>query len=224
MAAGDLSEDQARFVAGLSERTGLDHTVVVAWVGTESGWSKTKAGHNYLNVGPGETYGSTDQAVARAAALIGGSPRYAGIRAAIPGGPVAQVKAIGASPWGTSASLLQRVYDDVRGRKLTGPERNALMDYWTTEREKAGLPPFSPNAPSIVPNPLDAAKGLGKVLGLDDLWRQALIVGLGLVFSLAAFGLIALGLSRLTDVSPREALGKAQAVTGVAGMARSVIR
>ena len=202
MGKHDLSEDQARFVAGLAERTGLDPLVVKAWVGSESGWSKTKANHNYLNVGPGESYTSTDQAVGRAGALIGGSPRYQGIRASIPGGPRAQIEAIGKSAWGTDHARLAEVYG------------NLLLD---------GLDHGITGVPGAIADTAGKAAGAAaSALGLDTLYEQALLVGLGLVFTLASFGLIALGLSRLTDITPKAALSKVQSVTGAAGMARSV--
>lgn len=115
MAAGDLSPDQTRFVDAMAGATGLNRQVVVAWVGSESGWGTTKGDHNYLNVGPGETYTSAEQAAARAASLVRTSNNYAGIRAAIPVGGAAQVKAIGASPWGTAASLISSVYAQLTG-------------------------------------------------------------------------------------------------------------
>lgn len=115
MAAGDLSPDQARFVDAFTAATGLSRQVVVAWVGSESGWGTTKAGHNYLNVGPGETYTSAEQAAARSAALVRTSNYYAGIRAAIPVGGTAQVEAIGSSPWGTSPATLTKVYAQLNG-------------------------------------------------------------------------------------------------------------
>lgn len=121
MPAGDLSPDQARYVDLVTKATGLDNTVVMAWVGQESGWGANKAGHNYLNVGPGRTYPSTEQAAANAAGLVNASDYYAGIRAAIPAGPAAQIKAIGESPWGTIASRLTDTYTSVLGKTTAAP-------------------------------------------------------------------------------------------------------
>jgi hypothetical protein len=111
--AGDLSPDQTRYVDLVVKATGLERTVVTAWVGQESGWGTNKAGHNYLNIGPGRTYASTEMAAAAAAGLINASSYYVGIRAAIPAGGAAQIKAIGESPWGTIPSRLVETYGSV---------------------------------------------------------------------------------------------------------------
>jgi hypothetical protein len=188
MALGDLSPDQARFVDTVAARTGLDDQVVTAWVGSESGWGTTKADHNYLNVGPGRQYGSVDVAAAAAARLVSESPDYAGIRSAIPGGGAAQVAAIGSSAWGTASST--------------------LSDVW---RQLSGNPGLS-NV-SLASNPLDTVKGL---LGLDKVGEQIVVSGLTLVFVAAAFGLVALGMSKLTEKPAKQLFGD---VAGVAGMA-----
>jgi hypothetical protein len=206
VAAGDLSPDQARFVDQVTAATGLDRNVVVAWVGSESVWGSYKPTHNYLNIGPGRTYVSVDQAAAAAASLINGSPNYAGIRAAIPAGPAAQVSAIGASVWGTSGSVLGRVWAQLTGAPTDG----------ATPATSVGLP-----------NPLDVPGAigglvtgkLGKALGLDAVAAGVLRAGMTIVFTIGALGLIALGLNRLTARDPKALLSQMQGLMGNAGQA-----
>lgn len=192
MSVGDLSPDQARFVATVAGRTGLDESVVRAWVGAESGWNVTKAGHNYLNIGPGRQYTSVDQAAAATAGLILGSQHYTGILAAIPAGAAAQVKAIGESAWGTVGGLLSNVWRQISGNP--------------------GL--------SSIPNPADAAGAaagaIGDLLGVDKIAAEVMVVGLQLVFVAAAFGLIAMGLHRLTEKPAKDLLGEVGQVVGLA--------
>jgi hypothetical protein len=58
---------------------------------------------------------------------------------------------------------------------------------------------------------------VAKLFGLGNLAKDALIVGLTLVFTVAALGLIALGLSRLTGISAGEAFDKASTAAATAG-------
>jgi hypothetical protein len=62
---------------------------------------------------------------------------------------------------------------------------------------------------------------LGQVLDVDRIFEQIVIVGMGLVFTAAGLALAGLGLARMTDTSPREAVGKVMAVQGTAGLART---
>lgn len=217
MAAGDLSPDQRRYRDRLVERTGLDQTVVTAWIGSESPWGRSKAGHNYLNIGPGRTYASADQTADAAANLITNSPRYAKIRSAIPGGPEAQIKAIGDSPWGTKGDRLTGVY-----LQLALKARGNLPT-----RDKIEIDEYFPNPLDVAG---DAAKGAAgfasRFFGLDKLWDNVFVVvmrtGLTIVFTTAALVLIALGLFRLTGTPPRQAFDKASGLAGLAGTARAV--
>lgn len=216
MALGDLSSDQQRYLGAVVAGTGLDATVVRAWIGKESGWGVTKASHNYLNIGPGRTYTSTEQAAAAVARLINTSSYYAGIRAAIPAGPVAQVQAIQESPWDAArygGNGLMVVYEALARAGAAGPVA-------AVPAQLAGIPNLGPHNPLL---PFELPKLFGGLPGfvtepLSDAGKaivEQLLPGmLGLVFTLAAFGLIALGLARLTDRSPRDALGAVQSVVG----------
>jgi hypothetical protein len=199
MAAGDLSPDQSSYVDRVASGTGLDRRVVVAWVGTESGWGTNKAGHNYLNVGPGETYPSVAQAAARVVGLIQGNSLYYGIRAAIPAGPGAQVQAIGASPWGTSATLLAQVYSQLTGTTVTAaPAAPVVQDVnYLSDAAKAA-------AGTVLGGPLGGLlagtslnKGIKDLTGIDVV-GGFLTAGLTIVFTVAAFAFIAMGVNRLT--------------------------
>lgn len=220
MALGDLSPNQQRYRDRIVAGTGLDSRVVTAWIGTESGWGTAKASHNYLNIGPGRTYSSVDQAANAAVSLITSSTHYAGIRSAIPAGPVAQVKAIGASPWGTSASLLARVYEQLAGTPMT-----------TVTGESMPLTNVGLRVPFTgveIPMPWDIANDAAKAMYaavarlLGPAFELMAETGLRLVFTVAALGLVALGLNRLTGVAVREAFDQTQTIVGRAGQARAV--
>lgn len=208
MALGDLSSDQSRFVDLVAQATGLSRDVVVAWVGSESGWGTTKPTHNYLNVGPGESYPSTQLAAARAAALINAGSHYVGIRAAIPAGGGAQVQAIGASPWGTSASLLNNVYGDLTAGSPVVKNVNALSDAAKGVAGALGLGPAASVAGAaggaVAGAVGDAAGAVGSAVtsGVSEAFTALVPVvleaGLGLVFTVAAFAFIAMGVNRLT--------------------------
>lgn len=224
MAAGDLSSDQLRYVDRVASGTRLDRTVVVAWVGAESGWNANKAGHNYLNVGPGETYPSTDQAGARVVGLISASSNYAGIRAAIPAGPAAQIKAIGESPWGTSASVLTSVYQQLASKS------GGTINITPVVELVPGIPIPLPDSPLPgihipLPDPLQkAADAAGNIVGgaaadvasavAKAIGPVLLEAGLGIVFTVAAFAFIAMGVNRLTGAPPK---GIFDTVSGAVG-------
>jgi hypothetical protein len=217
MAAGDLSPDQSRYVDRVAAGTGLDRRVVVAWVGAESGWGINKAGHNYLNVGPGETYPSVDQAAARVVGLINGSSNYYGIRAAIPAGPAAQVQAIAASPWGTSGTTLAAVYSQLVGG---GPTATLVSTQGVTPQDPGGSQPTivipgwdpSKNLQRGLPDPVT---GVAKDI-LGALGPILLSAGLTVVFTVAAFAFIAMGVNRLTGAPPK---GIFDTVSGAVGTA-----
>jgi hypothetical protein len=232
VSAGQLSSDQARFAQRVAAGTGLHPTVVTAWVGAESGWGVTKPTHNYLNVrnvgaGGFAAYESVDQAADRVIGLIRNSRYYEGVRGAIPRGPVPQVQAIIASPWDAghysrpAGNLLERTFAGVvaaGGAILAGWDLPDLPDL-------PGPLPNLPNLPTI-PSPTEAAEQVAGLLGLDDLGRQVLVAGLGLIFTLAAFGIITLGLQRLSGGSPRKTLEQVASVVGAgtgAGKALSAV-
>lgn len=215
MALGDLSPDQQRYAGAVSAGTGLDPTVVRAWIGLESGWGVTRAGHNYLNIGPGRTYASTDQAAAAVVSLINTSRYYSAIRAAIPQGAVAQVEAIQASPWDAghyAGGRLMKVYKALAGTGVVDAQLAGV-----------GIPDWAKK----LPWPFGAAAGaldwasdpIGKALA--GALSIAVPAALGIVFTLGAFGLIAMGLVRLTGRDPRQVVG---AVTGVAGTATTAAK
>jgi hypothetical protein len=223
MAAGDLSPDQSRYVDLVASETGLARTVVVAWVGAESGWGTNKAGHNYLNIGPGRTYPSTEQAAAAVAGLLNNSDLYYAIRAAIPAGPAAQIKAIGESRWGTSAATLTAVYAGLAGG--AGPtiqNVNALSD-----AAGAAVPGLAPLAGALggalgstAPGAADALTGAvaDAFKGLVPVVFEA---GLGLVFTVAAFAFISLGVNHLFGNSAKDVFNQ---VSGAVGTAAGVAK
>ncbi|MGH9042668.1 MAG: hypothetical protein ACRDZ3_20830 [Acidimicrobiia bacterium] len=236
MAAGDLSPDQARYVAAVAAATGLNPVVVTAWVGSESGWAVTKAGHNYLNVGPGRTYHNTDEAATSAAALVNASAHYTGIRAAIPIGPAAQIKAIGESPWGTSGATLTRVYSQLVNTLASSRQGAAVatpVGFWDWFPTNP-IPDIGDYLSDWLPNfnlPGDATPGdrepgvlgagpsgsdiVAGVTGVAGAAVQAAIAGaMGIVFAAAALGLIALGLNRLTGTPARERFSQVSQLAG----------
>jgi hypothetical protein len=165
-------------------------------VGAESGWGVTKAGHNYLNIGPGRTYQTTDQAAAAVVRLITASPYYSGVRAAIPAGPVAQVEAIQESPWDAGHYGGHRLMDIYR--QLTGADTGP-------EVQPAGL---------SIPNPFDwAASAAGRIVsGGVELFVKGLLT---IVFVGTGFALIGLGLIRLTGRDPKQVASQIAAGAGL---------
>lgn len=232
MAAGDLSEDQRRFRDVVVNLTGLDPVVVTAWIGAESPWGQTKDDHNYLNIGPGEAFPSAGHAAGRGAALINTQPRYAGLRASRNQSPQAQIEAIIASPWGTTAQPLRRVFDQLAD---TDPTEDSGGGSWFDLPDLPDLPGPLPDLPDLpaVGNPVDAAKdAAGGVVGgavdvatstvggiADAALEKGFELALGVVFTVAALALIALGLARLTG---RDSRAVFDTVTGATGAARAV--
>lgn len=207
MSAGDLSPNAARFVDLVAAGTGLNRTVVVAWVGAETPWGSTKSNHNYLNVGPGQNFTSVEQAANRVVSLITSSPLYAGVRAAIPAGPLAQAKAIEDSPWDAGhygRGRLQALYTQLAG---------------------SAAPTGAPGAPGATPVGF-GVPGVGDIAGpvVGKVFELLVPAGLQLLLSTAALGLIALGLVRLTAAGPRKALSDTQGLTGQASQAAGVAR
>jgi hypothetical protein len=214
MALGDLSPDQARYVAQLVSATGLDRDVAAAWVGSESGWGVNKSDHNYLNIGPHFHYQSTDQAAGAAASLLRSSHLYSGIRSAISVSPAAQVAAIEASPWDAAhyggsqhrlASLWRQLTGQGGGVNITGP--NGVVN---TGFDLPGLPGL-PGLP--LPGLGSLTKGIAGATGINKLAVQIVsAVGsalLSLVFAAGALALIGLGLARLTGNNARDLYDKA---------------
>ncbi len=206
--AGELSEDQARFVSRLSSATGMSSAVVKAWVGCESGWQVTKPTHNYLNIGPGRSYRSTGEAVDDAAGEI----RVRGWGNLSAG---AQVLAISNSDWGTRAQCICDV------AKELGVDADCSHD-------TAPLGPLTP----IIDTPGDAVDAVGDaasgvagavVSGLQKLiapvGKALLTVFLAAIFTAAGLALIGLGILRLTGRDARDALATAG---GAAGLAAAV--
>jgi hypothetical protein len=230
MAAGDLSSDQSAYVDRVASGTGLARPVVVAWVGAESGWGITKAGHNYLNVGPGETYPDVTRAAARVVGLINGNNLYAGIRAAIPAGPGAQIQAIGASPWGTSATVLAQVYSHLSGTTVTAAAAaGSTGDIQTVSLIGDVASAAAAGVGTVVAGPIGGLLGLfgGQLTkGVKDLTGIDIVgglvtAGLTIVFTVAAFAFIAMGVNRLTGGGVKDIFDTVNgAVGGVAGAAK----
>lgn len=222
MALGDLSSGQQRFAAAVSAGTGLDPVVVKAWIGSESGWGVTKGNNNYLNVGPGQQFTSVEQAAAKVVQMVNTSPRYAGIRASIAAGPVAQVKAIQDSPWDAGrygGGRLLTVYSQLSG--APGADTQPVgIDFPDLPKLPSWLGGFDlPNLGKLpsLPTPDRAGKAI-----VASVAEAALPLGLQLLFTTAALGVIALGLFRLTGQSPKAALGATTGLVGGVGQARSL--
>lgn len=220
MAVGDLSPDQSRYAQTLVAATGLDPAVVAAWIGSESGWGVNKNDHNYLNIGPGRSYGSTDQAAGAAASMVRGSSLYKSIRDAISISPAAQVAAIEASPWdaghyGGGEHRLKQIWQSVTGKgasiNVTGPSGIVQTGF------------HIPGTNITAPGPGDVAKGIFNLTGTDRIVAQAVnsIGGilLSMVFTTAALALIGLGLARLTGHNAHDLYAKAQEMQGQAQQA-----
>lgn len=194
----ELSATKRDYAGRVSRGTGLDPTVVQAWVAQESGWDGSKAGHNYLNIGPGRTYASV-AAAAQAAVQLLHQDRYAPILAAR--GARAQLDAIVRSPWdedryhntlgpdGQITSWLHQTYESIAtlggGTGQTGVGVTGVQ---------FGLNPLSPETLAF--------NGLRALLGVTEQEEGVLIIALNVVFVLAGLALILAGVWRLTEKSP----------------------
>lgn len=230
MALGTLSPDQDRYASSVATATGLDPSVVRAWIGAESGWGTQKPGHNYLNVGPGETYQSVDQAAARVVGLLTSSHYYQGIRDAIPAGAAAQVKAIEQSPWDAGhygGNGLETIYGQLGATSAgtttaAGTGAAALGQIFgkpsTGDVGAAGTTEAGFKVPGWVPfiggwDPIGgAAQAAGSVV--TQATEGAFVMFLTLMLTGAGLGLIALGLSRLSNKPLKEHIDNVQKTAG----------
>ena len=181
-----LSNDAEVYRNAVVAATGLDSRLVTAWIACESGWGITKAGHNYLNIGPGRSYPDVATAARDVVSTLHNG-LYGPVLAAQ--GPQAQAEALKASPWDAghyANGCLDSVLADLIGGGGAAP---------------AAMLTASRTLPSI-PNPIDVGKSLlgtvSDALDLDELLGQVLTVVVTGVFITAAFGIIVLGLNRLT--------------------------
>lgn len=182
MAVGTLSPDQQTYRDAVAAGTGLDPRVVTAWIGCESPWGLDKPGHNYLNVGPGRDYPDVATAARDAIATVHNG-LYPDVLNATTG--AAQAAAIAASRWGTG-SCIERVYDELAGTAGTATYASI------TGTGVSGIV----NSLAIGPKALGDI--IGGALDLDSIFDQVLVVVVSGVFLAAAFGLVILGLNRLT--------------------------
>lgn len=129
-----------RFAAELAQRTGLDRDVVRAWVASEGAYAPNgTGGFNFLNVRVGPSgrgysgvpevaspagfarFRTVEDAVAETSHWLTSMHNYSAIRAVVAGGggPMAQLRAIAASPWDANhyagGSVLLRNYAAARG-------------------------------------------------------------------------------------------------------------
>ncbi len=208
MPVGDLSTDQARFAARVTAGTGLDPRVVTSWVGTESGWNTYKPSHNYLNIGPGRSYASVDQAADAVIGLVRGSSYYGGIVASAAQGPAAQIDAIGSSKWGTKKQTLSDVFADLTGvRVIKDAGQGAETVDFTLPGWIPGVGGNTVDTPDL-PSPGDVlgsiSGDISKVAGAVT--SQVLQGALSLVFTTASIALIGLGVFRLTSKAATTAI------------------
>lgn len=113
---GPLGPEQKKFVNRVAKRTHLSPRAIGAQAVAEEGNAantEAEGTHNYLNIGPGRSYPTLRSGIKETSKLLNTSDYYAGIRASRGKGPVAQVKAIGDSPWGTSKSLIEQTVNEV---------------------------------------------------------------------------------------------------------------
>ena len=194
MAAGDLSADQRSYRDRIAAGTGLDRTLVTAWIGAESGWNTTKPDHNYLNIGPGRSYPSVAAAADAVVQLLRTSHHYAGIRAAIPRGGLAQAQAIAASPWdagryGGDGSRLVGLYQQLTGGTSSTPGATPVL-------ELKDLPLIGGLVDELNP-------GTWVPRLVDNASERFLAVGLTGAFVLAGLTLVGLGLWGLARAGAR---------------------
>lgn len=171
---GPLVPEQKRFVKGVAKHTGLNPRAVAAQALAEQSGPAAQgyeAGgeHNYLNIGPGQHFGSNREAVRETAKLLNTSSNYAGIRAARGKGAAAQVQAIGASPWGTVLSTMQGTLPQVSVKH--NPKAAKRLKVTEANASKLGLKVGAPKkakrgrVPSVVYIGQQAQKKFGLHVG-----------------------------------------------------------
>lgn len=137
---GDLGPEQKKFIMGVAKKTHLSPLTIAAQARAEEGnASQTEAEgtHNFLNMGPGIRYSSLQEGIDATAANYNdtSNPNYAGVRATRGMGPEAQVKAIVASPWGTT-DLIEKTLGDV---SLKRGNQKAVANYKAAVEEAKEL-------------------------------------------------------------------------------------
>jgi hypothetical protein len=145
---GPLAPEQKRFVRGVAKHTGESPRAVAAQaLAEQSGPAATgyeeSGEHNYLNIGPGYHFGSNREAVRETSKLLNTSPNYAGIRASRGKSPLAQVRAIGASPWGTVQSTMEGTLPQVSVKR--NPKAVKRLEAARAKAKSLGLHSAAPD-------------------------------------------------------------------------------
>lgn len=196
-----LSAAQQQFVDQVAQGTGLDPSVVAAWVAQESGWGTTEGGSNYLNIGPGYSYPSVSQAAAATVDLITSSPDYAGIAGSAGQSPAEQIAQITASPWDAG---------HYSATDASGQPYNTLLATYNSQGNVQAvdtgffssvlnfLGQNSPVAGGVAAMGLAQGGGASVLSGIGTGWVKDLVTGLfNVMFVVAGLGLIVLGLARV---------------------------
>lgn len=195
-----LTPNRKLFAQQVSRGTGLNETVVDAWVLAEGGPDT-----NPLNIGPGQSFKSPIDAAAAVVRLLH-TPTYKPILDASTNTPEVQIAAIAASPWNGGPNAAPKVHRDY-GALIRGVYEHLKPSTGGGGGGGGiGLPDL-PGLPSI-PNPLDGVAGAitGAVTGAES-WAAgaALSAAAYLLLTVAALALFALGMNQMLGGAPGRA-------------------
>lgn len=217
--------------------TPANESALLTWFRFEQNPASPNAAYNPLNIQAGDfphvstsgtgqyDFASLADGVAQTAAFIR-QPYYTDIVAALGRGDnaIGVLDAVQQSPWAESHYAGQ----------LTGGLTDTLLNWATYAAglingtpsgaggSSSGGGGSSTSSPGATPAQTVAFKlpsisgAIGSFLGLDTLATQAMVIVVTGVFIIAAFGLVILGLGRLTDTKPLEVATKAATVAAIA--------
>ena len=140
----------------ISTNTGLNKSVVAAWVTAENGF----ANNNPLGMNGGMYYSDLNTALQDTVNNIQTNPLYAGIRSSVSQGPQAQAQAIVNSPWVTGHTSAVPVYLSVFAPFGVTKATSTSYGAGTT----AGAP--NATATSFDANPVDLMNALLSIFGI----------------------------------------------------------
>jgi hypothetical protein len=190
-----LTPNRKLFAQQVSRGTGLNETVVDAWVLAEGGPDT-----NPLNIGPGKSFASAIDAAAAVVRLLH-TPTYKPILDSATNTPEVQIAAIAASPWNGGFNAAPKVHRDY-GALIRGVYEH-LKPSSSGDGGGVGLPslPSLPGLPNI-PNPID-----GVAVSGAESWAAgaALSAAAYLLLTVAALALFALGINQVFGGAPGRA-------------------
>jgi hypothetical protein len=219
-----LTPNRKLFAQQVSRGTGLNETVVDAWVLAEGG-----PDDNPLNIGPGQHFGSPISAAAAVVRLLH-QPLYTSVLSAANHTPEEQITAIANSPWNGGAKAPVKVHTDYAA---------LIRGVYEHLKPKTGDSGGGVSLPSIplpglpdIPNPVGGVEGAiagvgsaitGAVSGAESwLAGAALSAAAYLLLTLLALVLFVMGVNKLTGGKLLQGAAMARGAGGGAAAAEVI--